>query len=378
MHAGMFPKTFVLLIVLTVMAVVTAMGQTVATALSGGSRGEITLTKCWSFPVEDGNTLAVKGANIFVGGGGAKIEALSLDGKKLWATELGGEIASNLLADGDGVFLVTSVVDGESVRSGGSTLRYLSKESGITGWTAKLAEADNYSLGLGTDSVVVVTSKGAIEAFEAKTGAAKWRRELAEGFVGEPRFNHANVYVASTSKQVFTVSLASGEIAAVKRLRFAPTAVGEITGDVFTGDERGNLTSLGKHDRANWNFKSGGKISAIVEIGGNLLAASNDNFVYLFTGRNGGIAWKRRLNDRVSQIGVISGKFVLVSGYEEHAAHLIELNSGKIVGQLNLAEDEFAVARPVSSDGKIFILTNTAVHGYSAIDCKSRESGHDR
>lgn len=358
----MFPKTFVLLIVLTIVAVATAVGQTVSTS-------EVTLSRCWDFPVEDGRTLTVSGANIFVGRGGAKVETMSLDGKRLWATELGGEIASNLLAGEGGVFLVTSVVNGESGKPTGGTLRYLSRETGITGWAAKLPEADSYSLGLGAESVVVVTGKGAIEAFDPKTGVQKWRRELAEGFVGEPRFNHENVYVASTAKQIFTVSLANGEIVAVKKLQFAPTAVGEITGDVFAGDERGNLTSLGNGAKAKWSFKSGGRISAIVEVGGNLLTASNDNFVYLVTGRNGGVAWKRRLDDRVSQISLIDGKFVLVSGYEERGAQLLDIGSGKVAGQLSLAEDEFAIARPVSSGGKVFMLTNTGVYGYSTGEC---------
>lgn len=368
MHARMFPKTFVLLIVLTIMAVWTAVGQTVANG-SNRANDEVTLSKCWSFPVEDGKMLTASGSRIFVGSNGAQVNALSPDGKKLWATELGGEVVSNLRASEGGVFLVTSVVNSESVRSGGGTLRFLSKETGITGWTARLSEAENYSLGLGADSVIAVTSKGAIESFDAKTGAQKWRRELAEGFVGEPRFNHTNVYVASTAKQVFTVSLDRGEIVSVRKLQFEPTAVGEITGDVFTGDDRGNVASLGKSEKVNWNFKSGGKISAIVEVGGNLLAASNDNFVYLFSSRNGDVAWKKRLNERISQIGVIDGKFALVSGYEEHAAHLIDLDSGKLVGQLNLADDEFAIARPMFSNGKILILTNGAVHAYSSASC---------
>lgn len=359
MHAGIFPKTLVLLIVLTVMAVAAAVGQTVSTS-------EVTLLKCWSSPVEDGRALTVSGENIFVARGGARVESISIDGQKLWSTELGGEIASNLIVGDGGLFLATSVVNGESDKNdGGGTLRLLSKETGITGWTAKLPEADTYSLGLGTESVVVVTGKGAIESFDLKTGAARWRRELAEGFVGEPRFNHENVYVASTANQVFTVALANGEIVAVTKLKFAPTAVAEITGDVFAGDERGNLTSLGNGAKAKWNFKSGGRISAIVEVGGNLLAASNDNFVYLVTGRNGGVAWKRRLDDRVSQIGLIDGKFVLVSGYEERGAQLLDIGSGKVAGQLSLAEDEFAIARPVSSGGKVFVLTNTGVYGYS-------------
>lgn len=359
----MFPKTFVLIFVFATTAAVTAFGQGVS------APGEVTLSRCWSFALDDGKALSVNGPHIFVGSGGGKVEALSLDGKKLWGTELGGEIASNLLAGDGGVFLMTSTVNGETGKSGGGTLRYLSKETGITGWTTKVPEADSYSLGTGADSVIAVTSHGVVLAFDPKTGAAKWRRELAEGFVGEPRFNHANVYLASTSKQVFTVSLTNGEVIGVKKLKFAPTAVAEITGDVFTGDERGNLSSLGVGERPKWNFKSGGKISAIVEVGAHLLAASNDNFVYFFTGRNGDVEWKRRLDDRVSQIGVIDSKFALISGYEEHGAMLIDLDSGKVAGRIDLADDEFAVARPVSASGTIFILTNNALYGYRSTPC---------
>ena len=369
MRSDTFPKIFVIITVLAAMAV----GQTVSTE-AARAPAEVTLLQCWSSPVEDGRALTVRGKTIFVARGGARVEAISIEGQKLWSTELGGEIASNLIVGDVGLFLATSVAKREADKNDGGTLRLLSKETGITGWSAKLPEADNYSLGLGAESVVVVTGKGAIEAFDAKTGAQKWRRELAEGFVGEPRFNHENVYVASTANQVFTVSLANGEIVAVKKLKFAPTAVAEITGDVFAGDERGNLTSLGNGAKAKWNFKSGGRISAIVEVGGNLLTASNDNFVYLVTGRNGGVAWKRRLDDRVSQIGLIDGKFALVSGYEERGAQLLDIGSGKVAGQLSLAEDEFAIARPVSSGGKIFILTNNAVYGYSTGECVAEAS----
>jgi outer membrane protein assembly factor BamB len=358
----MIPKTFILTLVFATTYVATAVGQTAV------PNTEVALSRCWSFAVEDGMAVALNGTHIFVGSGGGKVQALSPDGSKLWASDLGGEIASDLLAGEGGVFLATSV-SSDSGKSGQGTLRYLSRETGITGWTAKLPDADSYSLGLRAQSVVVVTSRGTIQAFDASNGAAKWRRELAEGFVGEPRFNQMNVYVASTAKQIFTVSLSDGEVIAVQKLRFSPTAVAEITGDVFAGDDRGNLTSLGKAEKASWNFKSGGKISALVEVGENLLAASNDNFVYLFSGRNGRLAWKRRLDDRVSQIGLIDGKFALVSGYEENGVQLIDLHSGRMVGQINLAEDEFATARPVSFGGRIFILTTKAVYAYSPATC---------
>lgn len=365
MRAGRVPRIIALLLVLLAATVSTVIAQPGPRAAGG----EVTLSRCWSFPILDGKRLSAHGAHIFVGSSGAKIEALSLDGKKLWGSELGGEIVSNILATNAGIFLVTSVIDAGSGRTVGGTLRLLSRETGITAWTVRLSEADGYVLGLGADLVIAVTGRGTIESFDLKSGAARWRRELAAGFLGEPRFNHANVYAASTTNQVFTLALDNGEIVSVKKLKFAPTALVEITGDVITGDERGNVTSLGKSEKVNWNFRSGGRISTILEVGSNLLAASNDNFVYFFTGRGGGIEWKKRLDNRVTQISVIDDKFALVSGYEEHGAQLIDLDSGKVVGQLTLADNEFVVARPLDSAEALFVLTNEALHAFSTTAC---------
>lgn len=369
MHARELPKTLILLIALTTVAVVAVVAQ----PKPPSKTAEAALSRCWDFAVGEGKLLSASGAQVFVGSSGARVQSLSLDGKKLWATELGGEIASNMLVSDSGLFLVTSATTTDEVTSGGDTLRFLTKETGITGWAAKLPRADAYALGRGPDSVVVVTSKGVVESFDARTGGVKWRRELAEGFAGEPRFNQANAYAVSTSNQIFTVSLATGEVVSVKKLSFAPTVVGEIAGGIFTGDERGNLTSLGQGEKPEWNFKSGGRISAILETGDNLLAASNDNFVYFFTRRSGGIAWKKRMGDRVSQLAIIDGKFALLSGYEENGAHLIDLGSGKVAGQLVLREDEWPVARPIAADGTIILLTNNAVYGYRVGDCSEKQ-----
>ena len=86
MHRTLLPKTLTLLL----LAMVSSAGQTKPS-------GEVDPVKCWMYPTGEtsGEMLASDGAQIFIGIDGGKVEALSPDGKKVWSSDLGGEIRSN-------------------------------------------------------------------------------------------------------------------------------------------------------------------------------------------------------------------------------------------------------------------------------------------
>ena len=336
---------------------------------------EVDLTKCWAFPTGDavGEALASDGVRVFVGLGGGNVEALSLDGKKMWSSELGGGIGSNILAGGS-VFLVTSTVSSETGKAGGSVLRSLSKETGITNWTFKLPDAERHFLKIYNGSVVVVSKSGVIQAIDAKSGEIKWKREVAEAFAAEPEYTAEKVLVATSDKQIFTVKLVSGEIDSIRKMIYAVSAVNETAlGETVAGDERGNVSLLlTGTDKPDWRFKSGGKVSDIFTVGDHLLVTSHDNFIYFLSSRNGSMGWKKRLPGRVSQIATIMYRYALVSSFDEHAAVFTDLSNGKVAGQIAFGDAETLVYSPVAAGGLIFVLTNEAVYGYSLNGCKIR------
>lgn len=155
------------------------------------------------------------------------------------------------------------------------------------------------------------------------------------------------------------------------------TALGELaTGEVIAGDERGNVTSLNRSDKAVWKFKSGGEISNIFVIGEYLIVTSHDNFVYSLHARDGDVIWKKRLTGRVSEIANIADRYVLTTNFNDRSAVLVEVAKGKAVGQMVFEEDENLVYEPLSTNALIFALTNRAVHAYSLNGCASNiESG---
>ena len=356
--------------------------QTASVFGEAKSAGEISIEKCWAYPTpEIGVALTSDGSRVFLGATGAKVEALSLDGKKMWTSDLGGDISSNILALDGGLLLVTSTVSAGEGKPGGSILRNLSKETGITNWTLTLADADKHFLGGFNGSVVIVSNNGVIQSIEAKSGAVKWKRELAQGFAAEPVFTGVKILVASTGKQIFGVSLGSGEIESLRKVPFAVTALGETSAaSLVVGDERGNLSSMANGtEKADWKFKSGGEISDILTFDDHLLVASHDNFVYFMGSKNGGLAWKKRLPGRVPQLANILGKYVFIAGFEEHNAVLTDIETGKVAGRIQFGEDEYLVVGPVSSNGSMLLLTNRAAYAYSLNGCTlNRDGGADK
>lgn len=365
-----FPKILVVFLNLVCLAAAPIFGQ----AKPGA---EVDMAKCWSYPMgaNAGSRIAADDSRVFLGLGGGRVDVLSLDGKKIWRSELGGDISSNILPLESGLFLVTSTVISEDGKRGGSMLRSLSKETGITNWTMRLPGIDAHFLGGFDGAVIVVSNIGIIQSIDAKSGAVRWKREIADGFVAEPMFTVDKVLVATTAKQIFGVTLVSGEIDSMRKVTYPATSIAKtIRGELIVGDERGNVVFMPNgSDRTEWKFKSGGEISKVIGDGEHVLVASYDNFVYLLSGHNGGVRWKKRLSGRVSQIANVMDKYALISAFEEHGAMLADLSNGKVAGQIAFGADETIVSPPVVANGLIFINTNEATYAYSLDGCAAKK-----
>lgn len=182
MDRDFFLKSFLLLLLCTNVLLFSAYSQTTQAR-------EIDLSKCWSYPMsETGSELALDSSRVFLGSAKAKVEALSYSGKKLWASELGGDIISNISPLESGLFFVTASTAIGAERVGPGVLRSLSKETGITNWTLKLPDADKYFIGGFNGSVVIVANSGLIHSVDMKSGAVKWSREIAASSVAKPVF----------------------------------------------------------------------------------------------------------------------------------------------------------------------------------------------
>lgn len=330
---------------------------------------ELGLTKRWSYPIADaaGKLIATDADKTFVGIEGGKVEALgSADGKRIWASEFGGNITSNFLAVENGLLFTTSVGAGSGSLVG-SRLRSISKDTGITNWTAPLPDADGYVLSIFNGAVIVVSRSGSLQSMDAKTGSVNWMRHIADAFVAEPAFTVNSAIVAAVHKQIFTVALSTGERVSMRKVPYEVTALVSTASAMIVGDERGNVSYyVVGAEKPHWTFKSGGAISRILSIGDSVVASSHDNFVYFISDRNGSRVWKKRFSGRVAQVINLDDEYVLISAVGESRMEALDLSTGKVAGQVIFGESETVISLPeVSVDGSLFLLTNDAIYAYS-------------
>ena len=342
-------------LILTAALATLAVAQTAAT-------DELDVVRCWAIASEAPvSQTAADGGRFYAGSDGARLSAFSMDGKETWSAEFGGRIVSNILVGEQSLFVATN----SSGEPAASVLRIVSRDTGIVAGIVPLPAADAHFISRSNGSMVVVSSSGVVQLMDDK-GAVKWRREIAKGFAGVPVFGTERLYIASTTQQIFTIRIATGEIESVRKVTFPVTAVavGQ-TGGLLVGDERGNLTSLTSEGRTNWRFRSGARITRIFNSNDSILALSNDNFVYCIDLSNGGVNWKRRLGGRAAHSLTINGTYALTTSIDEHGAVLTGLANGRPVGQITFAADEFVTTDPAAMGGLVLIGTNIAVYGYS-------------
>ena len=332
---------------------------------------EVNMAKCWSFPLAEttGVQLTSDHSRVFIGTGNGKIDALSVAGEKTWSSEFGGEISSNFVVAAGSFFFVTSAPSSGTANTAESKLRSVSKETGITNWTVKISDADQHFLHNFNGSIITVSTDGELISIDARQGKVKWKRVIANGFAAEPKFTANEVIVATVANQIFSLSMATGQIGSLRKTAYGVTALTALRNLVLiAGDERGNIFSLNGADKPLWLFKTGGKISSVLPLGDDILAASHDNFVYFLDGNNGGRTWKKRLSGRVGRAVSIGDQYALLSVLEEQGAILVDISNGRTIGRILLDEGEVIVSASVvfsMREPVLHILTNRSVHSYS-------------
>jgi len=330
----------------------------------------VEFSRCWAVSEPDApfSTIATDGTTAFLGAGGAKVAAIAIaTGTRLWSTELGGEIASNLLPDAAGLFVVTDSVVGDASKPRESTLRILSKETGITSRKIPLAAADSFRIGVDAGNVIVIAQTGDVYAFDAVTAGPKWTRKPTGGVTGDSFIGGGSIVIGTTDGQILRIASATGEIDLTVKSVEKPTAV-RSTSDrsIVYGDARGNVVAVD----AGWKFRAGAQISGIYEANGALLVTSFDNFVYHLNPGNGGVIWKKRMAGRIADISFAGSNSLLIFTYGGDTGVLAELKKGKTMGQIALPQETENVSIDDLGSGRTVFALNGTAYAFATTPCQ--------
>jgi len=334
--------------------------------------------KCWEYHFENTVRQAIASTNgtIYLSEPGGKVRAISAkSGQVLWVTELGGEIAASLAIPKVGLAVVTgkSTFPGERVSD--STLRLLNFDSGLVRFSTPVAVSGELFLGRSGSRMVVVDTAGNIMALETVTGSPAWANKLGSDVKIRPAFRDSAIAVATSGNKIEILSPTTGQISGSIKTEHPVSAMtfGE-NESIVAGDERGNVVNY--RDASGsiwWRFKSGAKIGTIVESDKGILVGSYDNFLYLISNYSGDVKWKRRMGSRLVNAPFVSeGRLFLTISVEDTAVS-IDLENGKVIDQIALGEDKYAISGPVLTEGSMLVFSvPEALVAYSNFPCISK------
>ena len=332
------------------------------------------LKKCWNYPVGPSEqALAGDIARIFIGEPNAKIEAISVDtGAKLWTSDLGGIIVSNLFVGDRNLYIATRSVgsDPSQIRT---KLWGLNKESGLTAFNIELNAPGQVRLG-GVGQRVFTVSDGSIAAIDGSTGATLWSHSLPPTVSARPVILNERIILAKGDRVISTIAAANGEVISRVQTKFITTAIAwHDTDTMIVGDERGNLSSLdAASGRTNWKLRQGARISEIDLSGDDLLVTSYDNFIYSVSAGSGKIAWKKRMPGRVSAVPNLPGNLVVTLSKGENTAFVIDAKNGKSLNQLTLEGENTFVQEPVVTANSAIFATVDGIFSYGINGCPAK------
>ena len=346
-------------------------------AAQNGGSAAAKLTKCSQIRTETPllEALAADSKRIFLSMADGSIEAFeSMVPTRVWRSELGGEVVSNILPTEKGVVVVSNpsqIGDAPSE----SVLRSLSKQTGVPNWTGRLPYSERFYIGNLGGAVIAADRDGTIVSVDIQTGRISWRTQPLGRITARPSFFQHGISLGTAEKQIFVISPANGDVLFKGAMDFVPTAIANPSVEIIVvGDERGNVTSIdAPAGKSVWKFKSGAAVSFLSVTKEGLFITSLDNFLYLISMYNGDVIWKRRLPGRAVDGGLIIDGYILLLIYGENSAFLIETKKGKVVDQLSHSDNIFASQIPVVlKDGKIVISATDSILTYSLNGCESK------
>jgi len=326
----------------------------------------ITLNECWKYGSADIMNLrpAADRANLYFAEGGGRVSAISLvSGTRLWSTELGGAIRSNLAVLGSTVFVAASDA------SRRMRVRGLSIASGIPTSDIEIPFSNSVRIDAVGAKLFVELDSGYVASFVIGGQKLEWQTTISGLDISNIVFLNDKIVTAAADKTIRVISLTDGKVILSSPVENTVSALNVFEGNVVVGDSRGNLTRYyDDYHTIYWRFRNGARISSVVSTDRGVLAASLDNFVYMTAGYFGDVRWKRRMAGRVSSI-VMTGDIAVVLTVGEPNAVILNLENGRPIGQLSISDEDSFTQPMVVADDKLLFFTTGQVLAESVQPC---------
>ncbi|MDX6709037.1 MAG: hypothetical protein QOH96_53 [Blastocatellia bacterium] len=297
--------------------------------------------------------------------GGTIVSLKARDGQLYWRSDMGGELSASPIADESMIYVASETIGTEAKpdQSAG-VLRALGREAGVTQWMTPLVKPLRGSLAVSGEKLFAGGSDGRAYAFDKRTGGVFWSIPFGTPFSGQPVVESGRVYMGNEDGTLLTLEESTGKVLWRYRTKGpirGPVAVDGST--VYFGSGDGYVYAVSaEKGHLIWRKRTGAGVQAVARVGASVLAASLDNFVYLFSPK-GAKLWKRQLPGRISSQPLALEDAALFMPLSSSFAIVLGLRDGKQVNTLPTGEEITSSASPIVVGDAVIVTTE---HGLLA------------
>lgn len=315
-------------------------------------------------------------SNVFPTFLGGKIYSIKyISGEINWKSDLGGEFVSKPVIADEYLYVATntnlsSQTDIDAVNPT-TSIRALSKMTGLTVWQIKLSFAEEIYLYNYKSILVAVSKHGEIYSLDKISGEVIFSKTTGSELSSQPYFKADKVIFGIRNRRILTLSIETGEKINETYVDTIPTSIVSFEKDetITWGNHRGMIRSQktgAKFSKNKWKFRNGAEISHITATTDNLLVSSLDNFIYLISKQDGKLLWKKRFLSRIVSEPLIIGNYAVITSNAEREVFIIELTNGKTVNRITLDEGNFFIERAINIQDKLIFTTLRGIFVYTS------------
>jgi outer membrane protein assembly factor BamB len=303
---------------------------------------------------------------------GTLISLRMRDGQLLWKADIGGDFSTSPTVVGQVVYAITRTKrfdEADHLDDLPVILRAISRTSGVTLWTRRLAHSSRVKIIFNDHSSFATVVDDRIYAFDQETGEEKWTVQLPSHFFTQIKAFGTNLYLSTRDGYLFALDQETGRTLWRYRTRDEVAAlVASRDGILYLGTAGGYVCALreaGGKLSALWRKHAGTRVQTISYAGDGLLVTTQDNFALFFEPRNGRRLWKRLMPARLSEQPLVDSDSALFAPLGEESCVVLSLRDGRQVNTISLGKDNSILGSPTSSGEFLFIPTRSGLMAFA-------------
>lgn len=276
-----------------------------------------------------------------------------------WNIQIGSKLESIPYLKKTDILLLSSNEESKTGKNQ-AIIRQIDSLTGVTSWITHLEPFAQFLLIQkgNTENITLISEKLNVRQIDSKNGKTLWSVDLKEQ-IRTYTSSEDLLFILSTDDNLFQLRLSDGTIISEDKIRLKNISnMSYKNGSLLLGNGKGVLYELSENSKAEKKlFRTGGKISSIINNGDDLLVVSNDNFIYYFSTEKKRVLWKKRLSGRVILKPVIFQDLIFTTTPVEPVIYIFSVTDGALINRINLDDNHFIKQMKVNESGLDVLTT---------------------